>query len=208
MLSYLFIGITYGFAAAVQPGPFQSYLISQSLSKGWRKTLPASFAPLISDGPIIVLVVFLLNQVSIKLIIVLQCLGGLFLLYLAMNALKAWKNYGSHKVLQNQKSQHSVIHAAFVNFLNPAPYLSWSLVMGPLLLKGWQETPVNGITLLVGFYSIMIIVSMGIIILFASVEKFGDRVNRILIGLSAIALGCFGIYQLWSGISYFRLTIH
>jgi len=31
---YLFLGITYGFAAAVQPGPFQSYLVSQALSHG------------------------------------------------------------------------------------------------------------------------------------------------------------------------------
>ena len=35
MLSYLIFGITYAFAAAVQPGPFQTYIISQTLNRGW-----------------------------------------------------------------------------------------------------------------------------------------------------------------------------
>jgi threonine/homoserine/homoserine lactone efflux protein len=95
------------------------------------------------------------------------------------------------------------MHAALVNFLNPNPYLAWSLVMGPLLLKGWRETPLNGIALLVGFYTTMIVGSMGIIVLFASAKRFDFRVTRILIGLSAIALGCFGAYQLLSGIKYY-----
>jgi threonine/homoserine/homoserine lactone efflux protein len=49
MMYYVFFGITYGFAAASQPGPFQSYLISQTLSRGWRYTLPIAFVPLLSD---------------------------------------------------------------------------------------------------------------------------------------------------------------
>ena len=58
MLKYLILGISFAFAAAVQPGPLQTYIISQTLKNGWRSTLPASFAPLLSDGPILILVVF------------------------------------------------------------------------------------------------------------------------------------------------------
>ena len=42
MPTYLILGMTYAFAAAVQPGPLQTYLISQTLSHGWRRTLPAA----------------------------------------------------------------------------------------------------------------------------------------------------------------------
>ncbi|MBK7455571.1 MAG: hypothetical protein IPJ46_18150 [Anaerolineales bacterium] len=42
-------GIGYGLAAASQPGPFQTYLISQTLTRGWKRTLPAALAPLVSD---------------------------------------------------------------------------------------------------------------------------------------------------------------
>ena len=63
MLIYLIQGLGYGLAAASQPGPFQTYLISQTLTRGWKRTLPAALAPLVSDGPIILLCVLVLSQV-------------------------------------------------------------------------------------------------------------------------------------------------
>lgn len=63
MWLYIAQGIGYGFAAAAQPGPLQTYLISQALMKGWRKSLSSAFAPLISDGPIIIFCLLVLSQV-------------------------------------------------------------------------------------------------------------------------------------------------
>lgn len=67
MWLYLLQGIGYGFAAAAQPDPFQTYLISQTLLKGWKRTLPAAFAPLVSDGPIIALCLLVLSRVPLWL---------------------------------------------------------------------------------------------------------------------------------------------
>ena len=64
MLAYIIQGAPLGFAAGAQPGPFQTYLITQSLANGWRKTLIAAFAPLISDGPIILFTIFILKQIT------------------------------------------------------------------------------------------------------------------------------------------------
>ena len=72
--------------------------------------------------------------------------------------------------------------------------------MGPLLLKGWRETPANGIALVVAFYTTIIVCQAGIIMLFAGAGNLGPRAGRFLVGLSAIALACFGCYQLWSGL--------
>jgi threonine/homoserine/homoserine lactone efflux protein len=199
MLRYLAFGITYAFAAAVQPGPFQSYLVSQTLSKGWRHTLPAAFAPLLSDGPIIVLVLLVLANMPGGLVQILQIAGGVFLLYLAVGAFRAWQGYDVTKVVPAQASQQTVLKAALVNILNPAPYLGWSLVMGPLLLAGWRETPANGIALLLGFYGTMVISQAGIIMLFAAARNLGPQVSRVLLGVSALALACFGLYELWLG---------
>jgi len=199
MLRYLIFGITYAFAAAVQPGPFQSYLVSQTLSKGWRHTLPAAFAPLLSDGPIIVLVLLVLTNMPGGLVQILQVAGGIFLLYLAAGAFRAWRAYDVSKVALAQASQQTVLKATLVNLLNPAPYLGWSLVMGPLLLAGWRETPANGIALLLGFYGTMVISLAGIIMLFAAARNMGPQVSRALLGVSALALACFGLYELWLG---------
>jgi threonine/homoserine/homoserine lactone efflux protein len=90
-----------------------------------------------------------------------------------------------------------------INLLNPNPYLSWSLVMGPLLIKSWSVDPVNGIVLLIGFYSSMIIYSMGIVVLFAAARNLGPVVSRMSVGISVIAFSVFGLYQLWSAITKF-----
>lgn len=199
MPGYLILGITYAFAAAVQPGPLQTYLISQTLTNGWRRTLPAAFAPLISDGPIIALVLFILSRMPAWLVQVLQCAGGAFLLYLAFGAYITWRDFEFKKTIQFQSSRQTVLKAAMVNLLNPAPYIGWSLVMGPLLLKGWRESPANGIALLAGFYTTMILVTLGIMLLFAAARNLGPRIIRALIGVSAIALTCFGLYEIWLG---------
>jgi hypothetical protein len=67
------------------------------------------------------------------------------------------------------------------------------------LIRGWRETPINGISLLVGFYVTMIVSLAVMIILFGSARQLGPTINRALLGISAIALFCFGLYQLWLG---------
>jgi threonine/homoserine/homoserine lactone efflux protein len=200
MTGYLILGMTYAFAAVVQPGPFQTYLVSQTLANGWCRTIPAAFAPLISDGPIIVLVLLVLSRMPGWLVQVLQCAGGVFLLYLAIGAFKTWRNFDVKKAVQVHSNRQTVIKAAMVNLLNPAPYIGWSLVMGPLLIKGWREAPAHGIALLIGFYATMIFVTLGIMLLFAAAGNLGPRVSRALVGFSVIALACFGLYELWLGI--------
>lgn len=203
MLTYLIFGITYAFAAAVQPGPFQTYIISQTLKKGWRSTLPSAFAPVLSDGPIILIVLLLLSTVPDNFAYILRICGGLFLLYLGINAFISWRKFDTDKSISNDSSQQTLFNAVLVNFLNPAPYLGWSLIMGPLFLEGWRIAPINGISLIVGFYLTMIITLAGIIVLFAFARKLGPKVSKGLIGLSALALFAFGIYQLLVGINYY-----
>ena len=200
MSTYLILGMTYAFAAAVEPGPLQTYLISQTLSHGWRRTLPAAFSPLISDGPVIALVLLVLSRVPVWLAQGLRLAGGVFVLYLAWGAVQAWRRYDAQDMAPAPSKRQSVLRAARVNLLNPNPYISWSLVLGPLLLKGWRETPAHGVALLAGFYGTMVLSLAGTIVLFAAARNLGPRVTRVLIGLSSVALACFGCYLLWSGV--------
>lgn len=201
MWLYILQGIGYGFSAAVIPGPFQTFIISQSLTRGWKKTLIAALAPLVSDGPIIALCLFVLNQVPVWFERVLYIAGGLFILYLAFGAYKSWQTFDVNISHLESDAPQSLPKAVLMNFLSPGPYIYWSLVTGPILLKGWRETPFNGIAFLVGFYITIVSGLVGIILLFGLAKELGPRVNRVLIGVSAIALFCFGIYQLWLGIS-------
>jgi len=199
MTLYLMSGIAYGFAAAMQPGPFQTYLFSQTLRNGWRRTLPVVLAPLVSDGPIIVLVLLVLSTVPSWWMQLLQLVGGVFVLWLAYGVYRSWRDFDAQQQSE-QPGQQSVLRAALVNLLSPGPYIYWSLVTGPILLTGWRETPFNGLGLLIGFYLTMVVSLVGLVLLCASAGRLGSKINRALLGVSGIALAGFGLYQIGSGI--------
>ena len=199
-VAYLLPAVSFGFAAAVQPGPLSLYLISQTLRIGWRRTLPAIFAPLITDGPIGLLCLFILSKLPLNFMQYIQVAGGIFIMYLASRAFISWKNYQATLVAgAGSSSGKTFISAVLVNFLNPGPYMGWSLVIGPLFLKGWKENPVNGITVLAGFYLTMFFVSALLIILFQLGRERGPRLQRALLGLSSLALALFGLYEIIGG---------
>ena len=200
MWIYLIQGLGFGLAAASQPGPLQTYLISQALTRGWKKSLINAFAPLISDAPIILLCVLILSQVPDWFQQFLYIASGLFILYLAYGTFESWQNFDENQP-QPESKIDGLPKAVMMNFLSPGPYIFWSLVTGPILVKGWRETPLHGISLLLGFYLSFISALMLIIFIFGTAAKIGPKVNRAMLGISAIALFAFGLYQLWMGIT-------
>jgi threonine/homoserine/homoserine lactone efflux protein len=193
-------GITYAFAAAIQPGPFQTFIISKTLENGWKRTLPAAFAPILSDGPIIMLVLFILTNIPQEMIRFLQIGGGLLLLYLAYSSFKSFLHFDKIKKLKNNKTDNTLLKAVLVNAINPAPYLGWSLIMGPLFIKGYNEVTDYGFALIAGFYTTMVICQIGIIMLFGLARNLGPKVTRVTLGIASAGLAAFAMYMLWQGI--------
>lgn len=200
MLTYLLFGITYAFAASIQPGPFQTFIFSQTLKNGWKKTLPAAFAPILSDIPIIILILFILTSIPSGFLSFLQIGGGLLLLYLAYSSFKSFLNFKKLNEA-NIKNDNTLFKAVLVNILNPNPYLGWSLIMGPLFIKGYNESAVNGIALIAGFYITIVLCQAGLIILFGLTKNLGPRVTKVTMGIAALGLTAFGVYLMEQGIS-------
>ena len=200
MLAYLLQGFSLGISAAASPGPFQAFLIGRSLNNGWRRTLPIALAPLISDGPIIIAMVLLLTNLPPGFLRGIQIAGGLFVLFLAYKTFRAWQTFQPAQGEPDPSAaRKSLFSAVVVNFLSPGPYLFWSLVTGPVLVRGWRESPGIGAVFLLGFYVAMVGSLTALVVIFGAARSLGPKVNRALIGLSAIALAGFGVYQLWGG---------
>ena len=194
------MGITIGFAAAVQPGPTQVFIISRTLTGGWRHALPLVCTYLISDIPIVIAVLLILSNIPDLARDILHLAGGGFLLYLAWSAFRSFREYNQNQSLQTQSRVQSLFKAVTINLLNPNPYLTWSLVMGPMLIDAWQENPVHGISLVIGFYGTLVLTTAVIIIIFGVIRRLGPVVIRMLVGVSALALAGFAIYQIVLGI--------
>ncbi len=207
MLSYFLQGFALGLSAAATPGPFQAYLLAQSVRRGWQRTLRVAFAPLLSDGPIIALVLFILTQTPAWFLSGLQIVGGFFILYLAWGAFQAYRTYAPmiEPPTEGETETRTVLQATVMNLLNPNPYIFWSILGGPILLKAWQNAPMQAGAFLAGIYITLIGGFMLLIFLFSAAGQFGPRVTRLLVGVSAIALALFGVYQSWQGVTHILL---
>jgi threonine/homoserine/homoserine lactone efflux protein len=200
MLEYILIGSGLAFSAAIQPGPLQAFLLSSVAKRGWTRTLPAAFAPLLSDGPIALLVMLVLNRVPQTAGRFLQAAGGILLLYLAWASYRQWRQQAGSTPVEDGSVPSTLLQAAAVNVLNPSPYLAWSLVLGPTLLKAWHESPGNAVAFILAFYITMVTIMAGIIVLLGTTRFLGPRARRTLVLVSAIALAILGLYQLTSSL--------
>ena len=115
--------------------------------------------------------------------------------------MRAWRSFDDQAAPASGAAPSSLWKAALMNALNPNPYIYWTLVTGPILLRGWRETPLRGAGFLCAFYGVMILCIILIILVFGTAKKLGPRVNRLLLGMSAFALLGFGLYQLWLGLA-------
>jgi threonine/homoserine/homoserine lactone efflux protein len=200
MTVYLLQGLTFGLSAGATPGPLHAYLMSQTLKSGVRRTIPAAFAPLLSDGPIITLVLLVLTQLPDGVVRGLHIVGGGFLIFLAWGAYRAFRRLDDAAALDPGSGQQSLRDATLVNLLNPNPYIFWGVVGGPILLDGWAETAGHGIAFLGAFYVALIGTIVAFIVIFGSARQLGPQVSRVLSGISAVALFVFGVYQIALGI--------
>ena len=202
MLEYLLIGVGYALSASLQPGPLQAFFLAKIAQQGWRSTLPAAFAPLISDGPIALVAIVLLGFLPDNFRHILQLGGAVLLFYLAWSSIQSWRKPTPETDQDAQKAPQTILQAALVNLLNPNPYLGWSLVMGPAVLSAWAEKPTLAIGLLVSFYVTMISGSLTLIYLLGQVLKYGPRVKKTLNLISALLLVGLGIYFLYQALIY------
>jgi threonine/homoserine/homoserine lactone efflux protein len=198
MLQYLLLGSSFAFAAAIQPGPLQAFLLSRVAATGWKRTLPACLAPLLSDGPIALLVLLVLGRLPPVFQQGLRAAGGLLLFYLAWVAIGQWRQPAEPGA--SGSAPRTFLEAVLVNVLNPNPYLGWAFVLGPSMLAAWHERHSYAVALVVAFYGVLVASLAAFILLSGSVRLLGPRGRRALVGISAAVLAGLGVYLLVSGL--------
>ena len=198
---YLTQGILLGLYAAFSPGPFQAYLFSQTLRVGWKRTLPAAFAPLFSDGPIIALFLLVLSGSPSLFVNSLRLVGGVFLLYLAWEAFHTTKYRLEQTNNRDNPVNGSLIKAILMNFLNPNVYIFWGTIGATIVLSGWEQSTMTGWSFLIGFYLTIIPALALLITIFGTAGRLDEKIRRRIGFLMAALLFIFGIYQIWQGLA-------
>jgi threonine/homoserine/homoserine lactone efflux protein len=149
-LEIVLAGFSLGFSGGIAPGPLMIQTINQTLKYNVWEGIKVGIAPLLTDAPIIIAIYFVLN----KLQSANSVLGAISLfgaIYLANLARKIW----SAKIPTvdfNQVKPGSIRKGMMTNLLNPAPYIFWSTIATPLLLKGYQHGLEIAIAFIISIY--------------------------------------------------------
>ena len=192
------VGGGFAFGAAVQPGPLQGFLVARVATSGWRRTLPACLSPLLSDGPIALVVLLLLGQLSTSAQHLLRIGGGGLLLFFGWKALRQWRSPAGGDPACS--APRTLVEATLVNVLNPNPYLGWALVLGPLAVAAWREQPASAVALVVSFYGTMVATLAAFVLAVGAVRLLGPSAHRGLAAASALVLATLGAFLLVTGV--------
>jgi threonine/homoserine/homoserine lactone efflux protein len=191
-------GAWLGLSAAAAPGPLQAYLLAQSVRNGAARTLPVACAPLVTDPPLIAVVLAALAQLPPGFVRVLGIVGGAVVLWLGAGALRVALAPPAPR--EGRTPPAGFVRALVVNFTNPNAWLWWSGAAGPILVAAWQDSPWRAAAFLAGFYLLLVGGNALIVLLASRLAGAGPRVARALGALSGAALLLFGGWRLARGI--------
>ena len=154
MIELFIAGITLGIYAGFSPGPLLVLVISQTLKHGYKEGVKVAFAPIISDIPIIIIGLLFLSLISGYSFIlgIISIIGAVYLVFLAYECFKT----GGLTADISLDQPKSLQKGAVINFLNPAPYLFWITIGGPIIIPAYMKSHLSPLWFIIGFYLLLI----------------------------------------------------
>jgi threonine/homoserine/homoserine lactone efflux protein len=153
-LAYLLPGLAFGLSAGISPGPLLTLVMTQTLKHGVREGVKVSLAPLLTDLPIIIVVLFILDRLTSldPVLGAISLFGAGYLLYLGYESLMFKGDMPSDQA----EAPHSIRKGIVANFLNPSPYMFWFSIGGPLMLKAFNLGLIAAVLFIVPFYCLLV----------------------------------------------------
>jgi threonine/homoserine/homoserine lactone efflux protein len=154
VITYLIIGILLGLSAGFAPGPLLTLVVSETLRHDVKAGIRVALSPLITDLPIILLTVFILERLAAygPVLGVISLIGGVVLIYMA------WQGFfvKGQEVTLGVEIPKSLTKGIIVNLTNPHPYLFWLSVGGPTIIKAMNIGLMAAGGFLIGFYLFLV----------------------------------------------------
>jgi len=189
MNEYILSALIFGLTAGLQPGPLSILVVQQTLERGLFSGIKVSFAPVITDGPIIFAAAVVLTQFKdISLFIgILSLVGGLYLGLLCIKTLQVKEVSFSG----SSDTSSSLLTAVKVNFLSPNPYLFWFTVGGTYFALGATN---EAIAFVLVFLSSLVLSKIAIALVASKFrESLESRAYLWIMRALGLALGVFAI---------------
>lgn len=153
-LAYLLPGLALGLSAGISPGPLLTLVMTQTLKHGVGEGVKVSLAPLLTDLPIIIVALLILDRLTSlgPVLGAISLFGAGYLGYLGYESLVFKGDMPADRV----EAPRSIRKGIIANFLNPSPYMFWFTIGGPLMLKAFNLSPLAAVLFIVPFYSLLV----------------------------------------------------
>ncbi len=150
---YLTLGILLGLSAGFAPGPLLVLVISETLQHGALAGVKVALAPLITDLPIIISSIFLLQRMAgfEQIIGVFSITGGCFVFYLGVESICIQKV----SLDGNTAAPKSLQKGLLTNILSPHPYLFWFGVGAPAVVQAMDISHSLPLFFIIPFYLLL-----------------------------------------------------
>ena len=153
--AFLSAGILLGLSGGLSPGPLLALVIRETLRGGVRAGIGIALAPLLTDAPIILATMLLLQPLTGQnvALALIHVGGGLYLAWLGVQSLCFT---GAELGPFDPSGAISLRRGVIATVLNPSPYLFWLAVGGPTLLAAWRESGLAAAAFIGAFYALLI----------------------------------------------------
>jgi threonine/homoserine/homoserine lactone efflux protein len=205
MIAALLLGISWGFTAGISPGPTMGLVVAQTLRRGWRAGNLVALAPLFTDLPIILLAVFLIDQLPRSTFGWLGVIGGLFAIYLGAETLRATPEAAlaiARLPDRDEPPRAALWRGIVTNALNPHPYLFYGTVGAQLLLRRFESGGLGAVVaFLIGFYGLLVGSKMVVALVVNRSRGWlrGPAYRRVIAGSGILLIG-LGLLLTWDGV--------
>ena len=153
-LGYLAAGGALGLGAGLSPGPLLVLVLAQSLAWGWREGAKVALAPVLTDVPILIALIYAVSWVR-------EHPGPMGAISLAGAVVVCWLALGCFRApgLRAPKAAvrpASVKKGVLTNFANPHVYLFWGTVGAPTTVLAAESGWLSPALFLGGFYACLV----------------------------------------------------
>ncbi len=197
--------VGFGFTAGTSPGTLHTILLNVTLTLGWRYGILIAISPLLTDAPIIIVTQLLLAQFPEQLANLIRIIGGLAVLWIA------WTSWQQANELRDETppaadagaklTRETLLKGMIVNWLNPAPYIFWTTITGPLLREALSQSVGLAAAFLLGFYGTFIGLMLSFVLIFDRLRgNLSGAVRKGLAQAAVVLLVILGLSLIWSGI--------
>lgn len=199
MLYYLATGALLGLGAGLSPGPLLTLVVSESLRRGAAAGIRVALAPLLTDLPIIALVLLGLGRIVNHGMLpgILALIGGGLVIWMGLGELRATGGV----VVEGRAESHPFRRGVLVNVFSPYPYLFWLGVGGPMILKAWGQNQAAAFVFLGSFYLLLVGSKVLLACAVGRLTFLSSTAYRNILRGLALLLCLFGLSLVYEGLS-------